>query len=431
MLRWCIYLTILLTATPFGLFSQNTIQEKIDNLINPERSKNSISPEQRQIEVDSALALSRKYGYAAGEVNAMREIGKLLRLKGKMEEATSVFYACIKMADSLDLPLELGKSYFSLGDTFFKTNQFEEAYEAIITALKLFEKENNFHWKAGAYNSLGYIYINLGQPEQSLNHFKKAYHILDSLDSPEKRSPLFNIGYHYLMRGNAEAAIPYVEEGLEDCLEQRDIHCIATSYGNLGYAYGLLGNYDKSIASYQHCIDTAQKYNYPHVLAITYKDMSETYEKFQMSTLALKYYKAHNELQDSIIGAETKARIAELNIQFEAEKKDRELSMQKIEIENLQHHARYDRLQKMILIVGGLLLVIITWLIYSKMSADIKRRREIHKLEKELIAEKLKEETLAKENIQQELDYKSKHLTDYAMEIVQKNQFLENLVEGL
>ena len=431
MLRWCIYLTMLLIATPFGLFSQNTIQEEIDNLISPERPKNSISPEQRQIEVDSALMLSRKYGYGAGVLMATRELGKLHRLKGDMEKAISVFYECISLADSLEIPLELGKSYFSLGETLFRTSQFEEAHENINIALGIFRQEKNYHWIAGAYNSLGYININLGKSDESLYQFEKAYQILDSLGSSDKHSPLFNIGYHYLMKGNAKAAVPYVEEGLEVCLNQRDIHCIATSYGNLGYAYGLLGNFDKSIECYRHCIDTSKKYNYPHVLSTTYKDMSETYEKFRMPAPALKYYKAHHELQDSIIGAETKARIAELNVQFEAEKKDRELAMQKIEIENLQHKARYDKLQKIILVLGGVLFTIIAWLIYSKMKADIKRRREIHQLEKELIAEKLKEETLAKENIQQELNYKSRHLTDYAMEIVQKNQFLEELIEGL
>ena len=375
--------------------------------------------------------LSKKTGYTYGEIRALREIGKLNEVKGNYDVAIDIFHQCIDLSDSIDNQMELGKAYFSLGETLFRTNQSREAQEALNIALDIFRAEGEPAWVAGALNSLGNIYLGLQEPKKSLFAFKKAFHILDSLDSPNKITPLTNIGYHYLMIGEAKAALPYVQLGLNTCRESGDILGIATSYGNLGYTYGLLGRLDASVKNYQHCIDTSLKYNYPSVLSTTYKDMSETYENFGYVQEALKYYKLHHQLQDSLIGVETLNRIADLNVKFETEQKNKELALHQSEIKALHHQAQYDRLQKTILIIVGILLATIAWLVYAKMKGDIKKRREVHQLEKQLINRKLEEETLEKQNIRQELDYKSKYLTDYALEIVQKNQFLDDLINRL
>ena len=422
---------ILVLILPALSLSQQITKDSINVLLKRADDKDQVSPEERIMLLEQALAASRSIEYSNGIIRAQQRIGKHYNSYGELDIALPALQESIQLADETGDSLEWAKSNYYYAMAYMEDNKESEAIGYLMAALNYFESTHNREWYAYTIVSIGSCYISMDKGTKGVKYYQDAYQILDSLELPDRVIPIFNMSYYYLVNRQPKTALSFIKEALEIYESDEDYYGITLAYLNMGYAYFLQDQFDKSIEFYKTSAEYAKEHGYQTLLATIYNALSQCHEKLGLINDALSFYKEYHILQDSIVTNETKERVSELEIKYKTVKKDQKLERQQASITQLKHQLTIDRQQKLLLGGGFFLLLAVGWLIYNKQKSDSAKKSKLHQLEKELIESKLKQKELEKERIQDELSYKSKHLTDFALEIAHKNQLAHELVEGL
>mgnify|MGYP001141444884 CR=1 FL=1 len=106
-----------------------------------------------------------------------------------------------------------------------------------------------------------------------------------------------------------------------------------------------------------------------------------------------------------------------MQTKYETVKKDKELALKDKEISD-------NRVRQRTILVGMLLLVSAAFFIVSRQRLRNRKDKEIFETNEKLIQEQLK-------NAEQDLKFKNKELTTYALHIIQKNNILTELKESI
>lgn len=422
---WCISLLCLLSISGFGQEDLDETLEQSFKFVEEWVEKDSDKAMKR---MEAVLVQMQKAKYLYGEWVSQRTISDIFEHQNKMEEALEASKKGLEVAKQMNHIRFKGYSYLNLSEIYIKVERFKKAKEVGENAAAIFAELDSIHTQLKVLGNLGTIYLQLGERNKALESYQKVYVLSDSIGN--KRSMInanLNIGYFYLMEGNSEMALPYVKKGLEHDLKNNQKKGIAMGYGNLAYTYSLMGNYPEAFKNYKHSVDTARKYHFKQVEYTTYKDMSETYVKSGNHKKALEYLDKHYTLKDSIIGAKTQERINDIEVKFATAEQEKENEI-------LQQEKRFQRFQIWALGLGILLLGVIAFLGFKKMKSDVRKKEElidknekIHQLEKEIIENQLTQKKLEQEKTLKELQYKNQRLTDFALDITQKNKIAETL----
>jgi Flp pilus assembly protein TadD len=100
-----------------------------------------------------------------------------------------------------------------------------------------------------AWNNLGLTYVDLGQPEKAIDHFREALRI-----KPGYTEAWYNLGLAYDKLGQPHKAIVYYREAL------RVNPNYAKAWNNLGTAYYELGQPEQAIMYYRKALQTKPDY---------------------------------------------------------------------------------------------------------------------------------------------------------------------------
>lgn len=153
--------------------------------------------------------------------------------------------------------------------------------------------------RTDTYNTIGHIYLQLGQPSISMRYFKMSLVIQKKVlasNHPDIAVSLDNIAMIYLKRLDYKNAGKYLDEAypiVEECLWAEQYPNIGQVYNNIGFIEYHRGNLDKSLMCYAKSLKIQSKC-LPSIhpkLAALYNNMGLVYfDRTQYST-ALKFFK--------------------------------------------------------------------------------------------------------------------------------------------
>ncbi|MEM7102883.1 MAG: tetratricopeptide repeat protein [Bacteroidota bacterium] len=402
-----ILLTSMLICFLSEAFAQHPLADTVINRRQKALDIQSDDPEKALKMLKETLELTRDRGYKSGEYFTLEGLGYFHFSQNEMQEAIEAYQESVNLSVEMDSLMLKAYGLQHLSNVYLRLGRLDKAESLIVEASEIFKAENYVFEQARTIGTLGSIAMQSKDYEKGLENYFKARKLFENIGKEDEvaRSNL-NISYIYLMQGKGEMALPYINKSLNYHKALNEVRSIAMCHGNLGYAYHLMGEYEKAFDNYQACVDSALKYNWKRIVYDTYKDMSDTYLKSGQPAEALDYFKKYHFLRDSVIGEQTQARIADLEIKFETELKERKIL-------ELQQEKRIQQLQLWILGGGLAVLALLAILIFSKMRDKIRRKQEQINSTKE------------------ELAFKTNRLTDFALDIVQKNQFSNDMMTSL
>lgn len=158
-------------------------------------------------------------------------------------------------------------------------------------------------------------------------------------------------------------------------------------------------------------------YNFKISLQQHYLNLSDTYAALKRYNEAYDYRVKHQVIHDSIYSKENADKINELEIKYQTEKKEAEIALQDEEINTLNAQAKVNTLTKGLYAGGMFTFVAVSGLLFFGFKQRIKKNR---------IAREKQEEIY-----KQEIAYKKKELTSQTLHLVQKNTFIQELMENL
>ncbi len=321
--------------------------------------------------------------YTKGEI--LRNIGNIYFIQYKPDEAMSFYKESLLYFKTADDVLAEATVYGNIGNIFYEEASLDSAlyYNKLSLAKRL--DQNSENDAAISYLNMAMLYDAMDSTQMAIDYSLKALNYAEKTDSKVMMTyPLKVLSSVYRKSGKLSEAIRYAQQSLELAQDLNVIYEQKDAHSNLARSYAAIKNYEKA---YFH----------------------------------LENQKA---LNDSLLNEDANQRLAEMRAVYETEKAEQENML--LVAENTLQKTRAFAITTTLLVV--LLFVV---LFYARVIS--KKKRELELLEKDKIIseskKKLADEALANSTIKAE--HLEKELTNYALHIVEKNEFLKSINKEL
>ncbi len=364
---YLLFFSILLTCLNANGEFQNTSISKTDSLKNLLKLSSdtnqinilielssaylSISP-QKSIEYgDSALALALNYDNKNKQIKALNNIGNIYCYMKNYDKALEHFKKALQIAQDLGDSEGVAQFLNNIGIIYTENQEFESAILYYQSSLIIYQEADNKRGIASILNNIGYIFFVQGDFENAMQNYQKSQKISRELgDQWDIANTLRNIGGIYLEQGKYYDALPYFKESLNIAREIGSNELLQNCYHTLSELYLEKKNYKKS----------------------------------------LEYFRLYSAIKDSIYTDETGKKIAELQLGYEIQKKDKEneILQKNNEIQTLK--IKRSRNINILIIAILLLILLLILYIYSRYRVKIRTNKLLN--EKNEHIEKINQE---------------------------------------
>lgn len=406
----------------------NTIGIAYDNLGDfPKSLSNYFTAQKLFINAKNKKGLARNYN----------DIGIIYYELGKYDSALNYYALSIHLRDSLHDKKSLAAVYSNIGLVYSDLGNKDKALEQILKALAIDEELGN---KQGMADS----YLNIGELYQSDNIKKSDEFLRKALDLQEqigdKEGMIYSydaLGYNYRKQYDYTSAMKYYTTGLalaEEIglrtkigaihhqighifKEQEDYDnafkeyatalqvleglgdkkSIADTYNSIGETYNLQGQPDKAITFLNQSLTIATELDLKESMKNNYQDLATAYEKKNDFHNAYENYRRSAALKDSLMSEEKTKAIADLQIQYETQKKDEQISLLNTKNQLQESVNRKQKILRDAFVVGFILLLAVAFLLYSgfrrkqKSNTELAAMNEVIRQQKDMVEETLTE----------------------------------------
>jgi tetratricopeptide (TPR) repeat protein len=350
--------------------------------------------------------------------------GNHFKNTGQFIEGIKEYEKSIDISLKLKDTLGLARAYNSLGLVYKKQGGDNQQVRAFSQKALLYENRSLGLYMA-LKDTVGLLraYSNIGIIQRDLKDFKKAEtaYLKGVAIAKKARIESYAVGILYANLSqiyldhykNYDRAI----ELLNDAIRIYERNGIRTSmehaYRNLSYNYTGKKEYQKAIEYAQKAIAIAEEVNDDHRRINAYSSLYLAQKKAGLFEESLANHEHVKSLEDSLLSMDKTTIIAEMDAKFETVKKDAQIKI-------LHRNEEVSRLQKIALLAGVILLVLIAAVIILNMKQRRKREIDLDEKERIIAAEKLR-------NAELEIRHKQKELTAKVLLLARKNEFLQTL----
>jgi tetratricopeptide (TPR) repeat protein/DNA-binding CsgD family transcriptional regulator len=409
------------------------------------------------------LSLARSVNFKEGIVKNEIELGNSAIQTNQLDKSRDHFLAAAKLSG--DSPAEdVSKIYLMLGYIFDLQGMYNKAMEFYLKGVKLAETNNDLNFLPKYFNNIAVIYDLVGDKKRSIAYYQKSADIFKKQnDYINYANTLTNLGSLYFANNLDDSSAYYYQLALPIHLKLNNYYGLMNLYIGLGDLENRKGSLSKSQEHYlkaSSLLDSippsyigsksyskadiysglgknslnmghyaeARQFLYEAykiagkeaMLSIQVKtslSISDLHQKTGAADSALAWYKVYKLLDDSLNLDKNKnlILIQEMEIGFKKEKETQKLYQLKKEQEARNTILIFTAVVLIMLII---LLVILMFFLYQRSKA---------------IQSELKRRTLEleKENLQKDLDHKSRELTTSVMYLLRKNELLEDITPKL
>jgi tetratricopeptide (TPR) repeat protein len=337
--------------------------------------------------------------------NCLFNLGQVYYNKGDYVAAIECFVEASRLFESIrdnnDQAIVLSK----IGDVFIDQNSLDQALVYYLQSKELIEKfNNNPKGLAPAYLDLGNIYHLMFKPDSALIFLEKAMSLYTELGNKYGISNCYGtMGAVYDAKKMYSKAIEYYLLAIELKKETNDRKNMALINNGLALSYLNLKNYSLAIKYAFRAIEIAEEIGSKAEIQDAYQRLYMAYEASGDTKNGMKYLKLYINIKDSLFNSEKEYIIRNLETQYQTEKKDAEIKIQKSQIQFEQaqkeiaekESLRKEREKNFSLIGLGLVIILVIFIFRSYRQ---KRKANI------LLATKNEQITQQKEEIQSQRD---------------------------
>ena len=300
-------------------------------------------------------------------VNSLYNIGDCYYEFNNYGEALDSYNEALEIAKNI-FGYRLDDIYNNIGLLYFRLNDHDAAIENYLEGIR--NAETDSEEMAHLYINIGNVYSTVNNPA-AIIYFQNAVSINKKLQNEEKLASNYSaIGTYYYetnkfdsarvyynyalekfvqinheervaivrhnlanvyseMKDSLRLALNYFDEALKTFKKLNNTRHIIYLMESKGAAYTALGDYNRALETFRDGLQIAlneQVADY-YILMKYYSDLSKLYEEMGRTTNAYQSYKLYTAYKDSILEERQMARISELEIKFNLDKKEEEIKL--------------------------------------------------------------------------------------------------------
>jgi tetratricopeptide (TPR) repeat protein len=448
-----------------------------------------------------AYELAVGLSYDKGKALALHKLGVIHWLKGNLNAAIDSTQQAMAMFEQQKNTKQYIACLNNLAAIYRPKGQYKKALTLHHKALSLRKQSKDSVGLVSSYANIGLVYLFTKDYGKAMGYFKTAeqlsQQVAERVPASAKINYLINIGATYRKTNQPDSALIYYQKALKVAEAQQIQARIATISVNIGVLHFFRKEYPQALQTLRKAQDIQEQQHFTKELSRTYQNLAEVYEAMKQPKEAMEmvkkayavakkagylevvcgaeqtiarlyttqgaHQKANEYLQrylinkDSLLNIEKEKAIAQLEAQYEFDKKQKEITLLKKDNELKAKESSIKSLQRNIALAGiGVLLVaaLALWnrfrmrkVLFEQKEKNFEIDAEKSRLEKEHlktqavlkekehkhIQEELKTQAelnqLKADKFKEELDHSNRELSTTAMFVYQKNEILGSIKE--
>jgi tetratricopeptide (TPR) repeat protein len=349
----------------------------------------------------------------------LNNLGNCYRALGEFETSLQIHMEGLKIKEELGADQEnLAISYQNIGTAHGDIKNFEASNEWYRKAEQGYKAMNLEDDVISVQTLMGYNYKDVKQYDKALPLFEKAIiHYRETNQETDLAGIYDAMGNLFLEKEAFNKAKDYYEKSIAISKNHDEAALTALSIRNLGNVYHKLNNNTKALELLFTSLKTFEEREAKTSLYNNYHLISNVYNATGNYKEAYNYHKKFSELRNDVLDKEKIEAINELEIKYQTEKKETEITLQNSEIQTLNAQAKNDKLTKTLYGIGMFSFLTIAGLLYFGFKQRIKKNKIAREKQDEIY--------------KQEIAFKKKELTSQTLHLVQKSTFIQELKENL
>ena len=354
---------------------------------------------------------------------ALVQLGSVKSLKGglaskKGDHSTALDYY-IQARDIMEQAGDISRkadAIKSIGQVYNRQGEDRKAIAAQLNAVSTYRSQNEAYYECEALSDLGNSYLGMDMVDSAKYYLNEGLEISREVNNERISGTILQrLATISADEGNMTLARQYFKQSNDAYEGLEDIFSIVFNKERQARVEYNLNNHGRVIELAKEGIALAESQDLFELKADLLKWQSQSLEKSGNLAGAYTAFKSYYEISDSLNSKDRSDKLQELLVEYETEKKEKELVIAKAE--NDRKAAR-----NKLLIIGFLALSLVAaTIIYTLI---VRRRKD------KLILNQEKEIEIAKrENLEQELEFKKKELVAKTLQLARKNEFLASLDE--
>ena len=280
---------------------------------------------------------------------------------------------------------EAANVYCTLGYQTKRRN-LKNAFKYMREGISILEELDDHQSLSSAYNNFGVLHEMDGDLDSALHYYFLGLDIIQALnDSIGIPYSYNNIAGIYVIEEKYDEAIYYYDKAFDIRLKRNDLNGIAENYSYYGDLYFKQKNYTLAIENYTKALEISEKIKYTYLCQTTAAQIAICYEKLGQFEQAYTYDQLQQTYKDSILNTEMNQTIAQLEVQFETERKEKELAQKNAQIKQRNY------------ILTGLITLFVILIIFGYTIYRQQRYRQLRLIEESKLKDSLAQERLKNE----------------------------------
>ncbi len=345
-----------------------------------------------------SIEIEKERGDSLRVATIQFNVAGLLMNRGQYETALGYFLNSIQTFENTGQTELVKRGLNNVAVLYHAWGNTQKALECYEQAADMYRETGDSLGVAIPLNNIGEIYKDEGEYRKAITYYSESLR-LGTLAQNLQYMGVANIGLGeaWLRLGEYDKASRYLDEALRIFKEMAFYEGEARAYRHKGEVALNLGQFDKALQYANKSLELANTAGIKDLVQLDYRLLADIYAGKKNYAKALSWFKRSSVLRDSLFNEEKSKKIAEMNVKYETEKKEKEnlLLRKNNEIKELELHRK--QIQQTYTYAIALLILLLAFVLYRRYRA------------KQKINEMLREKN---EHISQQRDQLSKTLSE-------------------
>lgn len=202
-----------------------------------------------------SLELSTAIGDRKGVANALNNVANVLNMRGDYDRALEHYERSLALSDELRWTRGIATASQNVGSILSYRGEHDRALPYYQRALALYEAEGNARAAAFSLTLIGYTHREQGDLDKAGEYYRKSLEMREAVGDQEGLGlTLDHLGTLYKLEGRYQLALTHYERALtiNQAVGARGQE--ATNWGNIGRVHRVQGNFPQALARFERAL---------------------------------------------------------------------------------------------------------------------------------------------------------------------------------